>query len=316
MDTKGNKRPVSSPGAGKAKPKKAVPTKKTRTLSGKQRDRAERSTAPEVVYTEPGAFNRNRLILRIATVIAVVLALIFGISIFFKVETVTVAGNVKYTAGEVLEASGIRTGDSLFSLSDAQIGSNIIAKLPYVASVRVGIKLPNVVKLVIEELDVVYSIEADDGTWWFVRADGLVVEKTNSADAELHTKVVGVKLTNPVAGQKAVAAQSATEQKPAEGQQVTVKAEEQLSVAFSMMQYLEACGMLSGVASINVSSLSAIEVWYGARFQIKLGNTADLQTKVSNMNKAINSMSETETGILDVSAANSEGKFSCIPFPS
>ena len=287
-----------------------------RNAPAKHRGYADRDAAQDVIYTAPSTFNRNRLVLRILTVIAVVLALIFGVSIFFKVETVTVAGNVKYTTGEILEASGIRTGDSLFGMNDAQISSNIIANLPYVASVRVGIKLPNVVMLEIEELDVVYSIEADDGTWWFIRSDGLVVEKTNGADAELHTKILGVKLTKPVAGQPAVAAQSAAEIRPAEGQQVTVRAEEQLAVAISLMQQLESCGMLSGVASMNVSNLSSLEVWYGVRFQIKLGDTSDLKTKVSNMNKAIHSMSETETGILDMAAANSEGQFSCIPFPS
>lgn len=321
MDTKERKK-TTSPKNGKVETQRPVPKKAVKaatnkkvpvrkTSSAKQRERTDREPTPDVVYTEPGLFNRNRLILRIITVIAVVLALIFGISIFFKVETVTVAGNVKYTAGEVLEASGIRAGDSLFGLNDAQISSNIIAKLPYVATVRVGIKLPSTVKLVIEELDVAYSIEADDGTWWLIRADGLVVDKTNSAEADLYTKILGVKLTKPVAGQKAVAAQPT-----GEGQQITVRAEEQLNVAISLMQYLEEYGMLNGVASMNVSSLSALEVWYGVRFQIKLGDTTDLKTKVSNMNKAINSMSETETGILDVSAANSEGKFSCIPFPS
>lgn len=320
MDTKERKKPAT-PKNGKAEtkrpapkkagkaPKRSIPVRKND--SAKQRERTDREPTPDVVYTEPGVFNRNRLILRIITVVAVVLALIFGISIFFKVETVTVAGNVKYTAGEVLEASGIRTGDSLFGLNDAQISSNIIAKLPYVARVRVGIKLPSTVKLVIEELDVAYSIEADDGSWWLIRADGLVVDKTSSAEADLYTKIRGVKLTKPVAGQKAVAAQPT-----GEGQQITVKAEEQLNVAISLIRYLEKYGMLSGVASLDVSSLTALEIWYGTRFQIKLGDTTGLETKVSNMKKAINSMSETETGILDVSATNSEGKFSCIPFPS
>ena len=302
MNTEERKRPI-------APPSKTGTTQ--RSASGKKRNQ---NSVPEVVYTEPGAFNRNRLILRVVTVIAVVLALVFGISIFFKVETVTVAGNVKYTTGEVLEASGIRMGDSLFGLNDAQISSNIIANLPYVGSVRVGIKLPNTVKLVIEELDVVYSVEADDGTWWLIRADGIVADKINSADAELHTKIVGVKLTKPVLGQKAVAAQST--EKLTEGQQNTVKPDEQLSVAISLMQYLEDCGMLSGVTVLDVTNLTALEAWYGVRFQVKLGDTTDLQNKVSNMQKAINSMSETETGILDVSTTNSNGEFSCIPFPS
>ena len=47
-------------------------------------------TAPEVVYTQPKVFNRNRLIMRLLTILAVVLAFGMGLSIFFKVENVTV----------------------------------------------------------------------------------------------------------------------------------------------------------------------------------------------------------------------------------
>ena len=106
-----------------------------------------------------------------------------------------------------LDASGIRIGENLLGLNNAKISSNIIAELPYVGQVRVGIKLPNTVKIEIKELDVVYSIEADDGSWWLVRSDGVVIEKTNSADAELYTKILGVKITGAEVGKKVTAAQ-------------------------------------------------------------------------------------------------------------
>lgn len=333
MDTKEKRRssaatPHKRPPTGRTAPKKPTakkpaPVKKKVPVKAAAKPRPQRppdkQPTPDVVYTEPGLFNRNRMILRIATVAAVVLALIFGISIFFKVEKVTVAGNNKYTSGEVLEASGIRVGDNLFGLNNAKISSNIIAQLPYVGSVRVGIKLPNTVKIEIVELQVVYSVEADDGSWWFLRSDGVIIEKTNNADAGLHTKLVGVKITKPVVGEKAVAAQtSAPEETLPDGQTApnTVKPEEQLDAAIALMQYLEECGMIGEAASINVSNLTALQIWYGTRFQVDLGDTTDLKTKVSNMQKAINSMSDTETGILNVATTNSKGEYTCIPFPS
>lgn len=318
MDTKERKRPSSParnssrrpapskrPSAGKRSVKKPVPAKKTVSREKQQ----YREPTPDVVYTEPGLFNRNRMILRIATVAAVVLALIFGVSIFFKVDTVTVAGNQKYTEAEIREASGIRDGDNLFGLNNAKISSNIMSRLPYVGSVRIGIKLPGTVKIEIVELAVVYSVEADDGSWWLLRSDGTVVERTNSADAGLHTMIVGVKITNPVVGEKAVAAKS-------EDESITVLPEEQLNTAVSLAQYLEENNIIGGAATINVTNMFALQIWYGERFQVELGDATDLQTKVSNMRKAINSMSDTETGILNVASPNSAGEFSCIPFPA
>lgn len=310
------KRPQSAkqvkqtPSPAKATVKKVAPAKV------KVKKTTPRQPTPDVVYTEPGLFSRSKMILRLVTVVAVVLALIFGVSIFFKVETVTVAGHQKYTAAEIKQASGIRDGDNLLGLNNARITSNIIRDLPYVSKVRVGIKLPNTVKLEVVELDVVYSIEADDGSWWLIRGDGVVIEKTNSADAELHTKVLGVKLTGPVVGQKATAAQQTTQETTADGEPVptTVNAGEQLSVAIDLMQYLEERGIIGTAASINVEDLADLQIWYGTRYQVMLGDTMDLKNKIARMKAAIDSASDTQTGILDVTFTVMPDQVICTPF--
>ena len=117
----------------------------------------------QTVYTAPKAFNRRRFWLQLATVFAVVLALVFGMSIFFKVETVKVAGVDKYTEYQVKEASGIENGDNTMGLNKAAISSRIMQKLPYVESVRVGVSLPGTVNIQIKELTVTYAITDQDG---------------------------------------------------------------------------------------------------------------------------------------------------------
>ena len=46
----------------------------------------EKKASQEVVYLPPKPFNRNRLLLHLATVTAVVIALLLGVSLFFKVD--------------------------------------------------------------------------------------------------------------------------------------------------------------------------------------------------------------------------------------
>ena len=82
------------------KTRKATPTRKRRAP-------VQNRPTPDVVYTQPGPFNRNRFLLHILSIVAVVLALLFGMSVFFKVEVVTVAGTSKYTAWDVRQASGV-----------------------------------------------------------------------------------------------------------------------------------------------------------------------------------------------------------------
>ena len=297
--------------------KKAPPKRAPKRVKSKAA--LERQPSPDVVYTEPGLFSKSRLILRLATATAVVLALIFGISIFFKVKVVTVAGCEKYTPAEVNEAADIRVGDSLIGINKSRITGNIIGELPYVSKVRVGIKLPNTVKIEIEELDVVYAVEAEDGAWWLLRADGTVIEKSTVADAQQHTVLLGVKIANPEVGTRAVAYQPPSQETMPDGQPapVTVKAEQQLDTAISLMQYLEEYGIIGAAASIDVENLGDIVIWYGTRFRVDLGDTTDLKIKVSRMKDAIdtiNRTSDTQTGVLDVTFTVTPGEVTCTPF--
>lgn len=292
-----------------------VATTKSATRK-RQQGTVQKQATPDVVYTQPGPFNRNRFLLHLATVVAAVLALIFGISIFFKVDTVTVNGNQKYSSWEVLEASGIQIGDHLLGLNESRVTSNIIGRLPYVDTVRVGIKLPDTVKIEIEELDVVYAIEADDGSWWLMRADGGIVEKSNSADAELYTKILGVQITGPEVGQKATAAQPVSDETTADGESVpvTMVANEHLDTAITILQYLEDSGVIGDAATVNVTDMKDLELWYGDRYQVQLGDTTQLGYKISSMKAAIDQMGDYQSGTLDVSFTTWPDEVGYTPF--
>lgn len=307
METKERKRPASQ--KTKVAVKKNPPVKKAKrpaaaaaTKRPPRRTAAPPKPSPDVVYTQPDPFNRARFILYLASVVAVVLALLFGMSIFFKVERVTVAGNNKYTVQDIKDASGLQLGENLLTISHAKLSSSIQSKLPYVDSVRIGIKLPDTVKIEIKELDVVYAAEAEDGSWWLIRADGVVVEQTNNADAEHNTQIKGITLTAPVVGEKAVAAEVPAETtESGESIPVTVLASEQLNAVISILQYLEQNGIIGDITTVDVTDLSNIEMQYGERFQIRLGDTTELFDKIEDVKQAIDEMESYASGILDAS---------------
>ena len=135
-------------------------------------------TAPDVVYLPPKPFNRKRMLLHLASVVAVVIALMLGLSVFFKVdgEKITVSGNVKYSAWDISQASGIQNGDNLLTFSRARATAKILKALPYVEDVRVGIKLPDTVILYVTEVEVPYAIKAQDDSWWLISSSGKIIE--------------------------------------------------------------------------------------------------------------------------------------------
>lgn len=278
-------------------------------MDTKEKRKAQRSQArvrqraeQDVVYTQPKPFNRNRFLLQIGTVVAVVLALLFGMSIFFKVDNITVSGTNKYDVWTVRQASGIVDGENLLTLSRARISGNILSELPYIDSVRVGIELPGTVHIQVQELDVVYAIQAQDGSWWLMSSGGKLVDTCSSADAEDYTRILGVTLSSPQVGSDAVAyqEQAATDE---EGNTVpiTVYASERLSVAVELTRHMEAKGLIGTVSTVDVTSLTDIQMWYGTRFQMELGDSSGLERKVDALSQAVAQMDDYDTGILDAS---------------
>ena len=270
-----------------------------------------RRPTPDVVYTPAAPFNRNRFVLHLTTVVAVVMALVFGISIFFKVEVITVSGAEKYDAWTVKEASGIENGDNLLTFGKAKACGKITAALPYVESVRIGIKLPDTVNIEIKELDVAYAIKDNSNNWWLMTSEGRIVEKVDNATAGEYTNILGVALAEPVSGQQAVAYDAVTHSNPlSTGETPTtlpesvVRGSDRLSAVLDILQYMEERGIIGEAASINVTDLANIELWYGQRYQVLLGNTMNLAYKIECMDAAINGdngLKEYDSGVLDIS---------------
>ena len=281
---------------------------KHRTAARKRK--TARKSRADVVYTQPQPFNRRQFVLRLLTVIAVVLALTLGMSIFFKVEVVTVTGSEKYTAWDVRQASGIQDGENLLTLSKARIGGRIRATLPYVEQVRVGIKLPDTVHIEITELSVAYAIADENDTWWLMDAEGKLLEQITGIQAKDYTRILGVPLTNCQPGKPAQAvepeAETVTQTDPSGATiqstiPVTVLGSERLAIALSILRDLEKNGILGEMASVDVSDLGHIQLWYADRYQVELGDTTRLSYKVRAMKQAIDQMSAYQTGVLDVS---------------
>ena len=289
----------------------------------RRRKRTPRRPTPAVVYTQPAAFNRNRLLMQILIVTAVVLAFVMGLSIFFKVKNVTVAGANAYSAWTIREASGIEDGDKLLTFSRGMAAAKIEAELPYVKHVRIGIKLPDTVNIIIEEYDVVYSIQSSDDLWWLITSGGKVLEQTDGGTASTYTKVLGVTLESPVVNEQGIAAGTAaeavtsTEESTGEAATAsrTVTSADRLNAALEILQALEANDIVGEAASVDVSDLDDIVLWYGTQFQVELGDTSNMVDKLAAMKAAINDEElKNGYGILDVTFTTWEDMVGYTPF--
>ena len=282
----------------------------------KKQRREQKHPTPVVVYTQPLPFNSSRLLIQLLTITAVVVALVLGLSVFFKVGTITVSGADVYSTWAVREASGINEGDNLLTFSRAKANAQIQEKLPYVQKSRIGIKLPDTVTIYIEELQVAYAIAAEDGIWWLMNSDGRLVEQVDSTTAKKHTQVLGVTITGPVVNEMAVATEEIPSETNALGEiiPITVTGGQRLNAALQILHALEENDIVGDAASVDVTTMSAIELWYGSRYQVNLGDSNNMDYKIACMYDAILQLSNYQTGKLDCSFTTFQNDVGYTPF--
>ncbi len=277
----------------------------------KDRPEGKTPTAPEVVYTQPQALDRKKLILRLVTVVAVVFALFIGFSLFFRVDTIEVSGTSQYTPQMVVNASGIEDGDSLLFFGEAKACGNIAQSLHYVKSVRIGIKLPGTVKIYIEEVKMTYSIQDQADNWWLMASDGRIMQITNALDAPKHTMITGLRLLGPKAGTQAKAMETEVEATDEKGEIVEVKYtnDDRLYAALKIISRLEYRNVLGKAAVVDVTDMDDIVVQMRrsekdpidqVQFEVLLGDPEELDYKVDTMLAAIDGLGSHESGTLEI----------------
>ena len=97
----------------------------------------------------------------------VLVAFVFGVGVFFRVQTIEVTGLETYTADEIIEASGIDVGDNLFFIDRASASSRIYSRLSQVEDANVEPVLPNKLIIRVRESSAVAYVDWM-GTYWVV----------------------------------------------------------------------------------------------------------------------------------------------------
>ena len=144
---------------------------------GRKSPPVRRSGRSDAGKRRPGSGVGSRLLI----MAAIVAAVIFGVAIFFKVNTVEVQGNAIYSAEEIRSASGIQKGDNLFTLNKEAAAGSIKASLPYVETVSIIRFLPDKVVIEVKESDATFAVTTDTNTTWLINSVGKALEQISDS---------------------------------------------------------------------------------------------------------------------------------------
>lgn len=333
MDTKQKKRRAAAP-ARKARNSNVSPDRRRKTGRAGTPDREERKLRvqqrrkakiknpprqqrvirppreeiPSIIYTAPKPMRRGLFAWKLVSMAAVVAAVFLGLSVFFRVDTITVAGADKYTPWMIREASGVATGDALLSISEARVASRIISGLPYIGEVKVSRKLPGTVEIQVIELQVTYSIEDENGGWWLISSGGRAIESVNLETALGYTRVEGLAIRTPNPGDQVQAIPGRIID-PGEGTAVEMDqsdADQQLNALITIMTALEHNRIIGQINLIDMTRITDIRLEYPQLLTVRLGDDRQLEYKVSYLAAALEKLEANQSGELDLSLEYTE----------
>ena len=255
--------------------------------------------------------NRGRfsLLFKLLAGAALVAALTFGATVFFQVEHILIAGNSRYTAQEVEEASGIQLGDNLFRLNKGQISEDIRRKLPYVEELTIVRHLPSTIAIEIREWDAVASILPSSGT---STAEAPAAEEAEDTELPEETGTAAGDAWLISVGGTALTVTGLTVLSPQAGTQMAVPQAEETrrQGLMALLAALEERGTLEKVSSIDLSAGTEILLRYDGRFDVKLPISGDFIHKLRALEAVVEKRESYETGTMDLTRQDYDVVFS------
>ena len=245
-------------------------------------------------------YNRRRrqgrfsFLYRILVFVAICGAIAVALALFFKVDTITVTGNSRYTANQIIEASGIETGDNMFFLNKYHASERITAALPYVETVQFRRTLPDTLSIVVTECTSPAAV-IQDGQAYLLCDKGIIVDQMSPAAAKKLPQVEGLTLIDPVVGSEAATADDQT------------LALEQL---LELLQALDDRALAGDVQSIDLTDPSQITLRYLDRFDVCFPRSTDYGYKLDYLLAVVEKLEVNEKGTVNMMQ---DGKARFIP---
>ncbi len=227
--------------------------------------------------------NRGRFgfLYKLLSTLVICAAILLGCVVFFRVNTVVVSGQSRYTEAEIIEAAGVEQGDNLYGLDKNRIAQQIITQLPYVDDVIIQRSPPDTLIIQVTESSPAAVIRS--GTEYFLMDTRCkLLERGDASLAQDRAEVLGLE---PLA--------------PAVGTRLAVDQEQQakLDSLKSLLDAIRARQMTGSLTGfIDLTAANEIRFGYGQDLTIIVPMNADFQEKTFQLKRVLEPMDQRGVG--------------------
>lgn len=225
---------------------------------------------------------RFGVLYKLLTLVVVCAAAVLALTLFFKVESVEVTGNSRYSAQEIQDACGVSLGDNLYLLSKPDMVQRLHQQLPYIDEVRITRRLPNTLCVQVTEFTTVYAVE-QEGTVWLLTSGGKIVE--TAAERGDTPLIDGCELLAPSLGGDVSFA---------------LELQNRQESLFALLTALESAELTGAVRAIHLGDPTVLSMDYTERFTVEMPYGADYPRLLRYLTLVIEELETNLTGVIDL----------------
>ncbi len=194
----------------------------------------------------------------LAGIIAVIVFIILANTVLFNCSDIEVSGNVRYSAEDIAEISGIKQGESLLSIDTEKAEQAIVSSLAYIDAAEVAKSWPTKIKINVTEAEKWYCVQDGLKTYVISRM-GKILEENRASDLPV---VIGYEAAEPMVGKSLTSSVEGKNELPA-----------------LVLSAAEEAG-LTGITSVDITDRFEIKVLVDGRITLELGISTELENKL------------------------------------
>lgn len=212
------------------------------------------------------------------------------VTVFFPIENIKASGSALYTSEQIIENSGIKSGDNLFTVSQKNAEKSLKSELPYIDEVKIKRELPSTLIITVKDAEE-YACYNVGGAYYTVSESGWVLNVGDSPPEKLFVIngadvkcKVGVEAVFNDTGQKELIDRIAD-------------AIEKEDIALD---------------SIDVTDVLQITVKVDSRFEVLFGTSNSLEEKIRHLGGMLENIDASKSGKINLSMwtdSNPQGTF-------
>lgn len=223
------------------------------------------------------------IVLKIFCVIIAIFAIFAAMTVFFKINEITVTGTSPYTSEEIIAASGITIGENTFFVNKFSAIAKIFQKCRYLDEISMKRHLPDKLEIIVKE-SVAVGVVNSGTNGYLVDKKGRILEYATVKNVTGLIEIRGVGIDGGTSVDTA---------------QYTEKEKEK--VLINILNELINYDIIDKIRKIDLEKIYSVTMQYEDRLQIVLGSGEELGSKLKFLQAVIDELQPGDTGVIDIS---------------